>query len=115
MNKANLVELDEATRSMFRWYRNAQTCYVYLSDVTADHMATTQTPPPWESAFRNSKWFTRGWTLQELLAPRAVEFFSQDGKFLGNKGTLEQQIFEITGIPLAALRGGPLSNYTVEE
>jgi hypothetical protein len=52
---------------MFHWYQNAAKCYVYLSDVS-----TT-----WESAFRASRWFKRGWTLQELLAPLLVEFFSE--------------------------------------
>ena len=59
----------------------------------------------WEPAFRQSRWFTRGWTLQELLAPQSVEFFSRDGKLLGNKGSLEQQIHEITGIAVKALQG----------
>ena len=69
----------------------------------------------WESAFRDSLWFTRGWTLQELLAPRSVEFFSYDGGRLGDKGTLNQQIQEITAISISALEGAPLSQFSVEE
>jgi len=65
--------------------------------------------------FWNSKWFTRGWTLQELLAPSSVEFFSQEGKRLGDKCSLEQQIHEITGIPISALQGAPLSQFSVDE
>jgi len=65
--------------------------------------------------FRNSRWFTRGWTLQELLAPKLVQFFSQEEELLGNKKMLEQQIHEITGIPIAALRGAPLSEFGVDE
>jgi hypothetical protein len=68
-----------------------------------------------ESAFRSSRWFTRGWTLQELLAPGpgSVEFFSQEGDRLGDKRTLEQQIHEITGITITVLRGTPLSQFDV--
>ncbi|KAF4626337.1 hypothetical protein G7Y89_g11822 [Cudoniella acicularis] len=71
----------------------------------------------WEPAFRSSKWFTRGWTLQELLAPSpsSVKFFSQERSCLGDKRSLEQQIHEVTGIPLSALRGTPLSQFTIED
>jgi hypothetical protein len=96
---------------MFRWYQNAAKCYVYLSDVSAVEC----TQPQWQSAFVGSRWFTRGWTLQELLAPRWVEFFSHDGKRLGNKDSLEQQIHEATGIAAQALQGVPLSQFPVDE
>ncbi|KIW10231.1 hypothetical protein PV08_11192 [Exophiala spinifera] len=68
-----------------------------------------------EQAFRDSRWFKRGWTLQELIAPASVEFFSQGGERLGSKATLKQQIHEITGIPIAALEGAPLSEFRVDE
>ena len=116
IDKANLTELSEAITSMFRWYRDAAKCYVYLSDVPAGRGDKNgQTQRPWESAFRNSRWFTRGWTLQELLAPESVEFFSREKEPLGNKKILEQQIHEITGIPIAALRGAPLSKFGANE
>lgn len=117
IDKSNSTELQEAVNSMFRWYQNASKCYVYLSDVSIVEQegGTSPSQCPWESAFRASRWFTRGWTLQELLAPNSVEFFSQEGKLLGNKKTLEQQIHEITRIAVAAIRGAPLSNFTVEE
>src|SRR5882757_5246938 len=105
IDKSNSTELAEAINSMFRWYRNAAKCYVYLSDVS-----TT-----WESAFRASRWFKRGWTLQELLAPTSVEFFSREGKQLGDKRTLEQQVHEITGIAISALQGSLLSEFSVTE
>jgi hypothetical protein len=69
----------------------------------------------WEQAFRASRWFTRGWTLQELLAPSVVEFFSKDRKRLGDKNSLERWIHEITGVPLLALKGTRLSRFTVDE
>ncbi len=69
----------------------------------------------WEPAFRRSTWFKRGWTLQELLAPASIEFFSREGVKLGSKESLEQHIHDITGIPIQALRGGPLTKLEVEE
>jgi len=68
-----------------------------------------------EQAFRESRWFTRGWTLQELLAPASVQFFSKEGELLGDKQSLEQRIHEITEIPILALRGSALFQYTAEQ
>jgi hypothetical protein len=117
IDKANSTELAEAINSMFRWYRDAARCYVYLSDVSATSLEQSSQPPspPWESAFRNSRWFTRGWTLQELLAPKSVQFFARDGTLLGDKTSLQQQIYEITGIAMPALQGGPITRFDVEE
>jgi hypothetical protein len=117
IDKSSSAELSEAINSMFRWYQKAARCYVYLSDVSTGERKASDTSAEctWESAFRASKWFTRGWTLQELLAPRTVEFFSEEGNRLGDKGTLEQQIHEITGIPSTALRQYSLSQFDVEE
>ena len=117
INKADFTELSEAINSMFRWYRNAGKCYVYLSDVSATkRKASDQLSEfTWESAFRASRWFTRGWTLQELLAPASVEFFSKEGKRLGDGGSLERQIHEITGIAVPALYGTLLSQFSVAE
>ena len=117
IDKSNNTELSEAINSMFGWYRKAAKCYVYLSDVSAnDYNQLTQSFPwTWESAFRKSRWFTRGWTLQELVAPPLVEFFSLECKQLGCRKSLERQIHEITGIPVQALQGSSLSNFSVKE
>jgi hypothetical protein len=115
IDKANHAELAQAIASMFRWYRNAARCYVYLSDVSARKCHNSPAKRTWESAFRKSRWFTRGWTLQELLAPKLVEFYSQEGEHLGDRNTLEQEIYEITEIPLTALRGTPPSHFSVDE
>jgi len=112
IDKSNHTELHEAINSMFRWYQDAARCYVYLSDVS---ITSDQSQPSWELAFRSSKWFTRGWTLQELIAPASVEFFTKEGQRLGDKRCLEQQIYEITGIPISTLQGTPLSEFDVEE
>ncbi|KAK0749991.1 hypothetical protein B0T18DRAFT_389484 [Schizothecium vesticola] len=100
------VELQTAITSMFAWYRESQRCLVYLSDVsTVDD----------DAAFRNSRWYTRGWTLQELIAPRSVEFFTSRGARIGSKRDLEEVIQSVTNIPLTALRGESLSNFGIRE
>ena len=78
IDKANNTELSKAINSMFRWYQNAKKCYVFLSDVENDTLKGDG-----ELVFRQSRWFNRGWTLQELLAPHSVEFFSKHGTRLG--------------------------------
>ncbi|KAF4629991.1 hypothetical protein G7Y89_g8153 [Cudoniella acicularis] len=69
----------------------------------------------WEEALRKSRWFTRGWTLQELIAPRLVNFFSLEGERLGSKLSLESIIHKITGIAKNALRGDVLPNFSIKE
>ncbi|KAF1939818.1 HET-domain-containing protein [Clathrospora elynae] len=117
INKVNKAEHSLAIQSMFCWYRNAARCYVYLSDVATSSLGTEREagPPLWNSAFWKSKWFTRGWTLQELLAPSLVDFFSQDWTKLGDKISLTQEIHKLTGIPRLALEGAPLSQFSVDE
>ncbi|KAF1925387.1 uncharacterized protein M421DRAFT_103125 [Didymella exigua CBS 183.55] len=120
INKANSEELYEAITKMFSWYRKASKCYAYLSDVSAQDsfdpvVSELLSTHAWEPAFRGSRWFNRGWTLQELLAPPSVEFYSAEGIHLGDRASLEQCIYEITGIPREALHGRNLSRFTVEE
>ena len=117
INRANYTELSQAVNSMFRWYHDATRCYVYLPDVSnsAFHTNKKFNAWPWESDFRKSRWFERGWTLQELLAPSSVEFFSRERQRLGDKRSLKQQIHEITGIADSALQGVPLSQFSIDE
>ncbi|KAK4448347.1 hypothetical protein QBC34DRAFT_112805 [Podospora aff. communis PSN243] len=114
IDKSNSVELQEAINSMFRWYRNATKCYTYLVDISISSPAFNDRSI-WEPAFRASRWFTRGWTLQELIAPTSVEFFSKEGVRLGDRTTLEKAIHDVTRIPLEALRGAPLSDFSVDD
>ena len=97
---------------MFDWYQGAAKCDVYLSDVL---VSDSSTQAVWEPSFRSSRWFTRGWTLQELLAPKSVEFFSAEGRRLGNKESLKQILYEITGISIPAIQGRPLSDFSITE
>jgi hypothetical protein len=101
---------------MFRWYRDAIKCYVYLLDVSRPRTdSAVGFNEAWEWTFRKSKWFTRGWTLQELIAPALVDFFLEEGELLGNKASLERYICEVTGISASALRGSLLSDFSVTE
>ncbi|KAF1358454.1 HET-domain-containing protein [Lizonia empirigonia] len=110
-------ERSKAINSMFLWYRNATRCYVFLSDVSLSAVTETNTAPrsDWEASFCASTWFTRGWTLQELIAPVSVEFFSREGQRIGDKASLDRLVHDITGIPLAALRNCPLDQFSTSE
>ncbi|KAF7514864.1 hypothetical protein G7054_g14934 [Neopestalotiopsis clavispora] len=101
---------------MFRWYQDAAQCFVYLPDVSKNDCEDGQTlRASWKLAFRKSRWFTRGWTLQELIAPRLVTFFSAEGLHLGNKASLETLLNEITSIPIDVLQGRRLSDFSIQE
>ncbi|KAE8449095.1 hypothetical protein EG329_008478 [Mollisiaceae sp. DMI_Dod_QoI] len=96
IDKSSSAELSEAINSMFRWYQDSQVCYVYMFDVTA--AASTTTSEEMVLEFRESLWFTRGWTLQELLAPKAAIFFNRYWIEIGTKASLKLLISSITGI-----------------
>lgn len=78
---------------MFHWYQDAEICYAYLSDVEGGFGI-----PKNRDAFRFSKWFTRGWTLQELVAPDNLVFFDSTWHNIGTKEDLEKTVRAITGI-----------------
>jgi len=123
INKSNNgIELQHAINSMFRWYQNAEKCYVYLEDVPDPEIDaggqsyhTPRVHTLWELSLRKSRWFARGWTLQELIAPEVIDFFSKNWHSLGSKATLERQISEITHIPVQALRESRLDGFSVTE
>ncbi|KAH7073704.1 ankyrin repeat-containing domain protein [Paraphoma chrysanthemicola] len=115
IDKSSSAELSEAINSMFKWYQNSERCYVYLTDVATDAARWAQSGSQWEHDFRKSRWFTRGWTLQELLAPKVVQFFSREGHTLGDKASLMHILHDITGIGVDALQGGSLGNLSIEE
>jgi hypothetical protein len=101
---------------VFKWYHNAAKCNVYLEDVsTKNPYSVGPSLISCETAFRQSRWFTQGWTLQELLAPSSVEFFSSEWSLLGNKELLEGILRDITGIATRALEGYPLCTFTIQD
>ncbi|KAF4636394.1 hypothetical protein G7Y89_g1702 [Cudoniella acicularis] len=96
IDKTSSAELSEAINSMFQWYKDSQVCYVYMSDVPTglrwdQHLAAS-------SEFRLSKWWARGWTLQELLAPKDVIFYDCQWEEIGTKKSLEILISSVSGI-----------------
>jgi Heterokaryon incompatibility protein (HET) len=120
IDKSSSQEVTEAINCMFQWYQNAAKCYVFLKDVSVSSGIENNEgfQAHWEPEFRSSRWFSRGWTLQELLAPRSLEFFSVEGNRLGDKDLLQQQLHQITGIPiqaLQALQDCPLSQFSVSD
>jgi len=80
IDKTSSAELSEAINSMYRWYQMSAVCYAYLEDVHDGDDPTKE-----ESDFRQSRWFSRGWTLQELIAPSCIYFCSANWKILGSK------------------------------
>ncbi|KAH7235560.1 heterokaryon incompatibility protein-domain-containing protein, partial [Fusarium tricinctum] len=97
IDKTSSAELTEAINSMFAWYNRADVCYAYLSDVP------TFKPISFAEGFRRSRWFKRGWTLQELLAPEEDVFYAADWSRIGTKATLVREIAEATGINIKYL------------
>lgn len=98
INKESSAELSEAINSMYSWYERADLCVALLSDVTG-----VEADPNGE--FGKSRWFTRGWTLQELLAPREMVFYNGKGEFIGSKSGLARSIEAVTSIDQESLAG----------
>lgn len=99
IDKSSSAELSEAINSMFSWYSESRVCYAYLSDV--EHPADASLI--WQQ-MKSSRWWTRGWTLQELIAPLQLEFFSKSWGRLGTKIDLAEDIFSLTKIPVQVLK-----------
>jgi hypothetical protein len=128
IDKSSSAELSEAINSMFAWYKDSHVCYVYLSDVEdPDDVAgnlgdeTEKLDPNdyperqnavvdmkkarFKDSFRKSRWFTRGWTLQELLVPRSMRFFTQDWKLISRRSRHHSQLGKINVLPEVTVFG----------
>ncbi|KAI1258940.1 HET-domain-containing protein [Xylariaceae sp. FL1019] len=97
IDKSSSQELSEAINSMFRWYQDAEICLVYLYDYDITFVD--------DEVLRRCKWFTRGWTLQELIAPRFVNFYNKDWQPIIDKDGFSSLISVITGIDIGYLLG----------
>ncbi|KAH7919980.1 hypothetical protein BV22DRAFT_979121, partial [Leucogyrophana mollusca] len=95
------AELSEAINSMYRWYEGAAVCYAYLADVPSN-----ENPAEKDSKFRHSRYFKRGWTLQEVIAPRRVTFFGRDWVKIATKASEISVIAEVTGVGRSVLSKG---------
>lgn len=103
IDQRSSAELSEAINSMYTWYQNAVICYAYLADVSKNKFQKFLAAD-W-SMFANSRWFKRGWTLQELIAPANMVFYSKEWNEVGTKSDLQKALAEITGIDLGILIG----------
>lgn len=102
IDKRNDAEIGYAIRSMWRWYCEARICFVYLPDLSKKRKLDTD----WRDSLKDCRWFTRGWTLQELVASKKVELYAKDG-YLGSREDLLSALKNITGINL----GEPLPDH----
>lgn len=92
IDKTNSSELSEAINSMYQWYEKSRVCYAYLEDVEN------------EQGYLASRWWTRAWTLQELLAPKSVIFYDTYHRTIGSKASMAKQISTSVGIDEATLK-----------
>jgi tetratricopeptide (TPR) repeat protein len=103
IDKTSSAELSEAINSMYSWYEEAEVCYSHLADV------------PSKAKFADSRWFTRGWTLQELIAPSTVKFVDEKWKEIGTKSSMRQELSQITGVPVGFLLGDDLERASIAQ
>jgi len=113
IDKTSSAELSESLNSMYRWYRESMVCYAYLGDVPSDSLERRTGVAG--RAFGQSAWFTRGWTLQELIAPPTIVFLDQAWQEIGAKSSLLPTLSRITGIPSAFLQGDDLDKASIAE
>ncbi|KAL3263010.1 hypothetical protein ABHI18_002219 [Aspergillus niger] len=122
INKSSSAEMSEAINSMFQWYKRSRKCYVYLSDIPSGYgevpldeqagssveLARRRRPSKYDGTingpFARCRWFTRGWTLQELIAPKDLTFYGSGWNVLGTKASMTALISTITGIDQRVLR-----------
>lgn len=126
IDKSSSAEISEAINSMFRWYEKSFVCYVYLADVAAQKPYPVAKRLSWVSDFEKSRWFQRGWTLQELIAPLKIVFFASDWVAIAMKDhrsidvkchppDLLNVLSKITKIGENALAGWPLQSFSVAQ
>ncbi|KAI1266622.1 heterokaryon incompatibility protein-domain-containing protein [Xylariaceae sp. FL1019] len=102
IDKDSSAELSEAINSMYDWYSNARICYAYLNDVDMDTKDRSK-DAPLSSRIAESLWFTRAWTLQELLAPKHVVFYDRLFSRLASKHDIAEEAQHLIGIPTDVL------------
>ncbi|KAL8382912.1 hypothetical protein RB595_006607 [Gaeumannomyces hyphopodioides] len=115
IDKSSSAELSEAINSMFLWYKEAAVCYAYIEDMPAP-TSRVLTRDQIVDHLKRSRWFSRGWTLQELLAPATVIFYDSAWRNVGTKSGFAHDIAAFTKIHLPALLGTQeLSAFTVAQ
>ncbi|KAG4410914.1 hypothetical protein IFR04_015945 [Cadophora malorum] len=108
IDKSSSAELTEAINSMYQWYSNAVVCYVILEDLPIDGDI--------QESLAGCRWFSRGWTLQELIAPKYVEFYDAGWNYQGSRTDFLQSISSCTRVPADALEGIlPPKSYSIAQ
>jgi len=111
IDKSSSAELSEAINSMFKWYQNSSVCIAYLSDVSLEQTCHL----PTYDKLKDSRWFTRGWTLQELIAPTELTFYDVDWRRIGTKSGISFSLASITSIAHSVLISGLQDDISVAE
>ncbi|KAF4431537.1 Vegetative incompatibility protein HET-E-1 [Colletotrichum fructicola] len=108
IDKSSSEELSEGINSMFRYYQEAVSCFVYLADVVYSDPSK-----PVDTSFEGSRWFTRGWTLQELIAPTDLLFFDNNWQRIETKVNLASRISNTTKVDEITLISGDWSGASI--
>ena len=106
IDKRSSAELSEAINSMYRWYANAKICYAYLHDVDGPSFPTEEDKEKYHKSNGWPEWFSRGWTLQEMIAPQNLQFFNKHWKLIGDKKMHAWTLETITRVPKHILADG---------
>ncbi|KAK3385678.1 heterokaryon incompatibility protein-domain-containing protein [Podospora didyma] len=116
IDRSSSSELSEAINSMYSWYKEAAVCYVFLADFYPSSLRSIDQSETFTGLTAQSRedgdllqrcrWFWRGWTLQELIAPIDVKFYSSDWRIIGTRSSLQHELFLITGVDPFVLAGG---------
>lgn len=106
IDKTSSAALSEAINSMFNWYKESSVCLAFLSDLPPNNFEHAESRTA--DFMEDCKWFTRGWTLQELIAPEEVDFYDQEWNFRGSKKTLRHELSRMTGIDIDVLEDAEL-------
>lgn len=112
IDKRSSAELSQAINSMYRWYYNACACYVYLSDFTLEDQNSLSEPDQLLWALKQCRWFTRGWTLQELIAPKVLNIFDASWSFVASRSEVANILAEITNVDEDILNDRNLVRHT---
>ncbi|THV01327.1 HET-domain-containing protein, partial [Dendrothele bispora CBS 962.96] len=108
IDKSSSAELSEALNSMYRYYGDGRVCIAYLSDVPNRSVMDLD-------EFRKSRWFERGWTLQELIAPRSMVFLNQEWNMIGTRFSMRHIVAEVTSIPVKVFEDGIVERYSIAQ
>ncbi|KAJ4345822.1 uncharacterized protein N0V89_011957 [Didymosphaeria variabile] len=120
IDKSSSSELQEAINSMYSWYKKSAICIVYLEDVDISFPAGTWELAPghltrFAASLKSSRWITRGWTLQELIAPGRLTFYNKDWEPMISKYVAAAAISSATKIPPYVLATGQLHRASVAQ